>query len=68
MAVLKSIRDAVKRATGNDGQNKRPAQAAMTGEQPTRKERGGKVNRQARGRDSTIITQRSEIGSRTLLG
>jgi hypothetical protein len=77
MGIIKSIKRAVKKTVNkalsgvNDAPKKPKPEAQMgpSGDTGTRavakRQRQG---RRARGRDSTIITQRSGIGSRTLLG
>jgi hypothetical protein len=78
MGILKTIKKAVKKTVNKalSGVNDKPkkakveAQLGPSGDTGTRattamRQRQG---RRARGRDSTIITQRSGIGSRTLLG
>jgi hypothetical protein len=72
MKLLKNIRKGWKNLTGQ-GDNKpkmeRPApQISFTADAEKRPVARAGRNRRARGRDSTIITSRSEIGSRTLLG
>lgn len=83
MGLLKSIKKAVKKAAkkalsgvmDNSPNKPPPPDATMgpagdTGARATRNmaQNDRRRVRQARGRDSTIITARSEIGSRTLLG
>lgn len=68
--VKKTVKKALSGVTDNSPDKVRPA-AAMgpagdTGSRATSMQR--RRSRRARGRDSTIITARSEIGSRTLLG
>lgn len=73
MGLLKKIKKAVKKALGvNDNKPKMPKPDAALGPSgdaagAARRTRRA-MPRGARGRDSTIITGGSEIGSRTLLG
>lgn len=74
MGLLKKIKKAVKKALGgNDNKPKMPKPDAVLGPSgdggdAVRRSAARRIPRGARGRDSTIITGGSEIGSRTLLG
>ncbi len=77
MGWWKKIKKAARKVVGADDNNKPKmpvpdAALGPTGDVAKRATTGGGVDRRraraARGRDSTIITSRSEIGSRTLLG
>lgn len=69
-AVKKTVRQALSGVTDKPDKPKPQAQMGPAGDTATRvaQRPGPKRRRGARGRDSTIITARSEIGSRTLLG
>jgi hypothetical protein len=71
----KATKKAVSKAVGADNKPKAPKPDAVlgpsgdTGSRATRSSMADRRRqRRARGRDSTIITARSDIGSRTLLG
>lgn len=75
MGLLKKIKKAVKKTLGINDNNKpkMPKPDATLGPSgdggdAVRRSAARRMPRGARGRDSTIITGGSEIGSRTLLG
>lgn len=74
-AIKKTARSVVKAVVGDNNKPKIPAPNATIGPAGDMATRDGRKSplserkrRQARGRDSTIITSRSELGSKTLLG
>jgi hypothetical protein len=78
MGILKTVKKWAKKALSGVQDNSKPevpvpeAQLGPTGDTGARATQKLDANRRrqrgARGRDSTIITARSDIGSRTLLG
>lgn len=73
MGLLKKIKKAVRKALGGDNNKpkmpKPDAQLGPTGDMGSSLRRTARrMPRGTRGRDSTIITSGSEVGSRTLLG
>lgn len=68
----KLVKKTVKNLTGGNNKPQRPDAAMGPAGDTGSRARSSTANRtrmrRSRGRDSTIITARSEIGSRTLLG
>ena len=71
-AVKKTVKKALSGVNDNPKQMKPDATLGPAGDTGARATRGSMADRRrqrrSRGRDSTIITARSDIGSRTLLG